>query len=319
MRVLDSRAVGLALLAAAAATIGASVVALAGDLWWGFELFAHFRVQYLAAQILLFLPLLAQWRLRWCFLLGVAAVLNAVPLVPYLPLARTAVADPAADTISVMAVNVMARNQRHQRLIEIIDEQSPDVLVVVELTDAWQQALQPLFRRYPHRLMLPEPDDGAFGIALLSRYRLDGARGIDLETTAAVDARVESPLGAFRLIGVHLRPPTSPAFAAERNRQLGALADLRRSIDEPLVVVGDFNVTPFSPWFANWLLETGLRDARSGRGPSISWPTFLPLLGIPIDHCVVSPEFTVVDFRRLPRFGSDHYPVLAELTLEQGS
>jgi hypothetical protein len=41
----------------------------------------------------------------------------------------------------------------------------------------------------------------------------------------------------------------------------------------------------------------------------------LPLVAIPIDHCAVSHEVTIVAHRRLPAFGSDHYPILAELAL----
>ncbi|MBN1239282.1 MAG: endonuclease/exonuclease/phosphatase family protein [Gammaproteobacteria bacterium] len=318
-RLRDKPVLGTALVAAAAVTIGASLAALGGQAWWGLELFTHFRAQYLAAQVVLFALLLTQRRLRWCFALGACAVLNAVPLVPYVPVGAAAVADAAgaAGAVEIMSVNVQARNTRHERLLEIVREASPDVVVVVEFTHRWQRLLSPLYHEYPHRLLLPE--EHAFGIALLSRHPLIEADPLELETTPAIDARIDGPQGAFRLIGVHLRPPTGPALAAERNRQLAQLAELRRSIDEPLAVVGDFNVTPYSPHMADWLLETGLRDARGGRGPGFSWPTFLPILGIPIDHCIVSPEFTVVGFERLPRFGSDHYPVLARLMLERGS
>jgi endonuclease/exonuclease/phosphatase (EEP) superfamily protein YafD len=41
----------------------------------------------------------------------------------------------------------------------------------------------------------------------------------------------------------------------------------------------------------------------------------LPVLGIPIDHCLVSEEIRVIAHRRLPAFGSDHYPILAELAI----
>lgn len=303
---------------AAALTIVATVAALAGKAWWGLELFTHFRAQYLAAQVVLFVPLLAQRRLRWCFALGACALLNAVPLVPYLPVGAAAVAEPASQgAIEIMSVNVEARNTRHERLMQIVRDEAPDVIVLVEFTHRWKRLLEPLFHDYPHRLLLPE--EHAFGIGLLSRYPLIDAQPLELGTTPAVDARIEGPGGELRVIGVHLRPPTTSGSAAERNRQLEQLAGLVRASESPLTVCGDFNITPYSPYFADWLLDTGFRDARGGRGPGISWPTFLPILGIPIDHCVVSPELTVVDFRRLPRFGSDHYPVLATLTLEQGT
>jgi endonuclease/exonuclease/phosphatase (EEP) superfamily protein YafD len=41
----------------------------------------------------------------------------------------------------------------------------------------------------------------------------------------------------------------------------------------------------------------------------------LPILAIPIDHCAVSRDVTIVGHRGLPAFGSDHYPILAELAL----
>jgi endonuclease/exonuclease/phosphatase (EEP) superfamily protein YafD len=41
----------------------------------------------------------------------------------------------------------------------------------------------------------------------------------------------------------------------------------------------------------------------------------MPFLGIPIDHCLVSPSLTVRSHRRLQNFGSDHWPVLARIDL----
>src|SRR5690606_12763568 len=104
----------------------------------------------------------------------------------------------------------------------------------------------------------------------------------------------------------------------ERNRQLERLAALRAASPEPLLVLGDFNCTPFSPHFRDWLDAGGLRTTLARRGVGISWPTFLPVLGIAIDHVVVSSEFTVLEHRRLPAFGSDHYPIMARIALEGG-
>lgn len=320
MRLLENRKVVTLLTAAAGASIVASVAALAAEAWWALELFTHFRLQYLAAQLLLIVILLLGRRPRWCFVLAACAVLNAIPLVPYVPIGSAAIADDVherSDAMRIMAVNVQARNDSHERLLETVRTESPDVVVVVEFTEAWHARLQPLYATYPHRVLLPTRD--AYGIALLSRFPLDEATSFELESTPAIDARVRSPQGVFRLIGVHLRAPTKSLYAAERNRQLDALAALSDSTDEPLVIVGDFNITPFSPFFADWLIDTELSDARSGAGIGFSWPTFLPILGIPIDHCIVSDEFSVIRMTRLPAFGSDHYPVLAELILETTS
>jgi endonuclease/exonuclease/phosphatase (EEP) superfamily protein YafD len=86
-------------------------------------------------------------------------------------------------------------------------------------------------------------------------------------------------------------------------------------VSGPVVVVGDLNITPYSPLFQDWLARTGLTDTRRGRTLSPSWPVQLPIVGVPIDHCVVSHDVVIVRHRRLPAFGSDHYPILAELAL----
>jgi endonuclease/exonuclease/phosphatase (EEP) superfamily protein YafD len=298
--------------AAAAVVVVCSLMPLAARWGWAFELTTHFRLQYLIAALGLTGVLCLRRRFAWCAPLLLTAAISAGPLAPYLPtLPAAAVAGNPLDAgeVTVVSVNVWKRNTAYERLLDIVADASPDVLLVVEYDRAWAAALEVLRAVYPHRLGAPR--EGDYGIALFSRHPLEDGRRFDLEGKDALDARVLAPQGAFRLVGVHLTAPTSPRRGAQRNRQLEALAALRAQIDEPLLMMGDFNVTPFSPYFRDWLAETGLRDTAAGRGPAITWPAFFPLLGIPIDHCLVSPELEVTEYRRLPAFGSDHYPVLA--------
>ncbi|HSG65741.1 MAG TPA: endonuclease/exonuclease/phosphatase family protein, partial [Gammaproteobacteria bacterium] len=108
---------------------------------------------------------------------------------------------------------------------------------------------------------------------------------------------------------------TTPRLAAERNAQLERLLPLVDVAAGPVVVTGDFNATPYSPYLRDWLERTRLEDPRRGRGIGITWPTMLPLLGIPIDHCLVSEHFIVAESRQGVAFGSDHYPVFTRLIL----
>ena len=50
-----------------------------------------------------------------------------------------------------------------------------------------------------------------------------------------------------------------------------------------------------------------------------TWPTYNPLLWIPIDHCLVSPEIIVTDRQIGPDVGSDHYPIVVDLQLPHAS
>jgi endonuclease/exonuclease/phosphatase (EEP) superfamily protein YafD len=79
-------------------------------------------------------------------------------------------------------------------------------------------------------------------------------------------------------------------------------------------MVGDFNVTPWSPLFADLLRDSGLADSCRGFGWQPTWPTRLPaMFRIPIDHCLHGAGVAIVDRRVGPEIGSDHLPLLLEL------
>ncbi len=60
-------------------------------------------------------------------------------------------------------------------------------------------------------------------------------------------------------------------------------------------------------------LGFALATTVSGFGLKPTWPTSLPLLMIPLDHCLLSPGLRVTSFEVGPRVGSDHLPVLVEI------
>ena len=98
-----------------------------------------------------------------------------------------------------------------------------------------------------------------------------------------------------------------------RNRQLDELARLVVS-REWVLVIGDLNVTPFSPYFRRLLDRSGLVDARQPQGIHVTWPAYPIPLWIPIDHGLASPGLPVTDVRRGPDVGADHYPL--EITID---
>lgn len=299
----------LARLAVLAAIVG--LLPLGARLWWGFDLLSHFRVQYLACALPLLVAVLAYRRRLAALLLAVTAGINAWPLLPYLPASSATAASPATSELKVLNINVNASNRNFAAILDAIRTADADIVAVLELTPGLDDALNTLSTKYPYSYTLPATSN--FGIGVLSRYPLT-AQTLPLLATKAIDGLVDLPTGTLRFIAVHLVPPIHGDFAQMRNRQLGELATLARASGEPLVVCGDFNLTPYSPFFGGFREQSGLTEARRGKGIAMSWPSFMPLLGVPIDHCFIGEPVSARSVERLERTGSDHYPVLVTLT-----
>ena len=298
-------------LVCAGATVG-SLAALASRWHWFAELFSHYRLYYLLAQAVLVMVFLNTRRYGWLAATVLLALPNAWYVGPYLLplLPRAADAQAATQTPQIIALNLGYRNEAHERVLGYLANRQADLLVFSEYTSEWDAALGPVLVEYPHRLLRPRPDP--FGMAVYSRSPLLGAQKLDLGTSKNAE---NFQLGAavagrqFEVFALHLFPPTSAARAAQRLEQLRRLTERLIAAPSPRLVIGDLNLTPFSPHFSALLEGSQLLDARRRQGLHITWPS-LPLpLWIPIDHCLADPGSGVVDVRVGPAVGSDHYPL----------
>jgi endonuclease/exonuclease/phosphatase (EEP) superfamily protein YafD len=77
--------------------------------------------------------------------------------------------------------------------------------------------------------------------------------------------------------------------------------------------MGDLNMSMWSPYYRQFIRSTGMRNTRQGYGVQPSWPVDAPLLPIPIDHCLISRGFQVLNNRIGSDIGSDHYPLIVDL------
>ena len=100
-----------------------------------------------------------------------------------------------------------------------------------------------------------------------------------------------------------------------RNDQLNEITKFTSKITTPIFLLGDLNLTPWSPYFGRFLKETKLHNSARGRGLQPTWPTYFYPLRIPIDHCLYSPEISVIKRQVCSDIGSDHLPLYVEFGL----
>ena len=290
-----------------------TILSLGARWFWMFELATHFRVQSACAALPLVVAcVVGRW--YWLALFPAAVLLlNLGLVVPvYFPRAHAPTDGPA---IRVVSANVHTGNRSYERFLEYVRSEQPDVVLAVEIDEEWAAALEALEPDYPHAIVELRSDN--FGIALYSQLPIRHQPIVELADSEVptIVARLEADAGTFTVIGTHPLPPVSAAYSGYRNRHLQALAETAAEMPGPVVVLGDLNVTPWSPHFRDLLARGGLRDSRQGFGIQPTWPQHIPWLRIPIDHALISPEVVVLDRKVGPEIDSDHLPIVVEFAL----
>jgi endonuclease/exonuclease/phosphatase (EEP) superfamily protein YafD len=296
----------------------ALLAGLLGRVAWPFDLFAHFRVQYAALFVLLTLLLLILRQPVFALVALAGTGVSAVPLIAYLPdePSGAATAEVSDPTFRLLSFNVWFRNPDMARTAAYIEESRADAVVLLELTPSQAQALQPLLPSYPHYYIEPS----RMGAAVFTKWPVLDAESVPLAEGGAVAARMRLDWrgSSVTVLGVHLNWPLGPRNSQYRNEELAGVVAFSKAQREPLIVAGDFNLTPWSEYFSDALEESGLHDSARGFGLTRSWPAQFALLGMRIDHCFLSREWKSVRVDIGPALGSDHLPVVADLTLRPG-
>ncbi len=279
---------------------------------WIFDLFANFTAQYMAlfAVCVVALTIARRPKMAMIALLGVAA--TTATMAPYF-LAPSA-ADPARDRFRLVTFNLWFRNDDTARAVEFLRASRADVVVLQEVEIPNVEALAQSLPELPHRLVLPT---ARHALAIFSRWPMreapHEASTDERQRIARVDLDWRGTRVAF--FGAHLNWPLSPLKAAARAEELDELATFARASDGPVLVAGDFNLTPWSRYFERFVARSGLTDCAIGHGLLGTWPAQFKPLRIRIDQCFASAHWRVQRVAVGPALGSDHLPVTVDLAL----
>jgi endonuclease/exonuclease/phosphatase (EEP) superfamily protein YafD len=304
-----------ALIAAGGLVFSATLAGFAGKVWWVFDLFSHFRLQYFLSGLGITLLLAAFGSFRAAAAFALCIAINLACIIPHY-VGGDEEGPGGSSSLRMAAINVNSTNPRHDLVREFVFENNPDVLLLLEVNDRWVGAMEELHTLYPYRQL--EPREGHFGIALYSRIPLADTEiiGFGEAGLPSVVARLELDGKQLTLVGTHAVPPISSINTRLRNNHLKALAGYIGSLRGPKLLLGDLNMTPWSAYFDGLLESSGLVVGSKGQGIKATWPAGSPLFRIPIDLCLVSGDVLVKSYRVGRDVGSDHYPIVVDLGLK---
>jgi endonuclease/exonuclease/phosphatase (EEP) superfamily protein YafD len=284
------------------------------------------RLQLAAVGLATLAPLLArgpETAAGWLLAAALAAAVayQTYRILPYTPLYPTTVLEsrnPAPERrLRLLIANVLMGNRRSGDLLELVRATDPDLLLAVETDAFWVDQLAALDRDYAHRVK--HPQSNFYGMLLLSKLELRDVRLRFLmdEDVPSIAARLVLRCGdEVDFYAVHPRPPRAFQSSSDRDAELLVVGREVRRRGEPAIVAGDLNDVAWSHVTRLFRRVSNLLDPRIGRGLYASFNAHYPLLRWPLDHIFFADEFRLVRLERQRHIGSDHFPMLAELSYE---
>jgi endonuclease/exonuclease/phosphatase (EEP) superfamily protein YafD len=295
---------------------------------WPFELFHHFALHYFLLSGLLVAvftivraKLAAASSVALFLLFGVQlwGTYNGTEWNHYFKTLLAEVSQEGLSAITLITHNIQDDNPHHQALEVWLASQPADVVVLQEVPSSIEKWYKEK-SIYPYQLQVYDPalnhpkfpEDKA--TVILSKYPFESNSNFKpfRESRPVTFARLSIP-GVENpwIVAIDAREPKTAALLEQRDRLLLGAASKIGELDGPVVVAGDFNATPFTPVFDDFLRLANILPSQSYIS---TFPAGVGWLGIPIDHILVR-DAQVTDVIALSVTGSDHRPLKATLLL----
>lgn len=293
-----------------------------GDRWWLGTLLLFAPRWVWGLPLILLVPLVISCRPRLTWIVFIAALLCAGPLMGLcVPWPQMAAAQPKLR-LRVLSCNTGGGSLDREALGALIARLRPDVVALQEFRNgydpdrAWQGDLHVV---HEYNLCVAS----RFPVERIDQLKHTNPPGLGW----IVQTRIDSPIGPLDLFNLHLPTPRS-GLEALRHGDPGGIRELQESIrerteqarharqfvdraDGPLLVTGDFNMPVESRIYrATW---SDLTNAFSTAGWGYGRTKFTRWHGVRIDHILAGSGWRCVRCWIGPHIGSDHRPVIADL------
>ncbi len=219
--------------------------------------------------------------------------------------------------IKVLYANIYKNNQEYLEIESLIEKEDPDLIFFVEFADHHYQQLKDILEeKYPYSNSTIRSQKYV-GNMVFSKKQIDN-RADDFPQWAwrywyfSISYN-DKPLYFYL---VHTSSPSSPKYFSMRNQQITTFFEdfdmhkiQHREQHDKVIVVGDFNTTPWSQYywnFAQWFSGEFINITRSFPLLFTRKLTSIPLFWAHIDHIFANKLVSIKDIHLVDIPGSDH-------------
>lgn len=302
-------------------SLAASAISFSGLLnyFYFLDLLSHFKIQYAIGGLVLAGALFLLNERRYASICLCIFILCSIETRWHLEHPFQLFPDRKPGQYRIVSYNHHLSKTDFSPIITWLSDESSryDAVVFLEASKSTVDAVEKLKDIYPYQIH--EPREHCFGMVVLSRHPFIDADRIPLNgpyypsfaarfTIQPPDA--QNPLTVYAL---HPHPPSGPISHAQRDFELMETAKkVKNDNGKNIIMVGDWNITPFAPAFGKILTLSGLNYQSYGLLLNPTWPSFnmLSFLKIPIDHALYSDNLVQVRKEVGPAFKSDHHALI---------
>ncbi len=290
-----------------------NIFSLFADNYWAFDLFSHFRVQYLAGAGIVIILLLFSRNWLLVFFTLIVGCFNAYEISKFSNKINL-----ENWKMSIYSQNILVSNNNVSKIISHIKNNPYDIVILQEAAPDIIQYIDDLKKTYPY--IIDKTKYNAYGYLILSKHKITKLDLIPFKhsgyfTNEAIKFSVY--ISSFDedivFYTIHTPPPIGKETKNWRDVELNDLsATIALDSSKYKIFLGDWNITPYSPVFKRIIEQSNLNYYSSGKYTVGTWPAFLEfkIFQIAIDQILVSDNLLADINIMEDSFGSDHYPLV---------
>ncbi len=291
--------------------------------YWLFDLFSHFTIQYAIGALVLALMLALANHHALAIVFFVICFANVVET-------RMLMNDPfrfgmpdKQGNLTIVQYNKLYRNHKFSVIRNLLQSRGDiDIVMIQESGIDTIEDLKQYKDIFPHQF--PDNVDERFNdVSVLSKYpfKVTKVKVLD-DSFEKFASRIEIKKPGFKkpvyIYSQHTITPMMRLHQKWRNKELAALAEAVKNDKEDFIIAsGDWNITPYSPYFADFVKKSGLRYQNFGLLPETTWMSlsYFSFLKVPIDHILYKDGIELAYIKKGPASGSDHHPLIASFII----
>ena len=219
-------------------------------------------------------------------------------------------------SLKVMSVNVRFENENFAAINNLIKEENADVLILIELSSQIYGKIKDTINAdYPYK----SKTSSFYGYnQIFSKFPVIASADISASENniGYLKAEIAAKDKTYRIYAAHANPPLTQESFAFRNQYLQTLArDINQELSGNLIVAGDFNVSPWSYYYQQFLKDTDFKihNFSLSKGIILTWYFDPPVLASHLDYIFLGQNIVDLDFKTRSLEGSDHNALIATL------